>query len=462
MANQLGLGHQMRRGYEVLPIQQKPEQAMRYVCQRTENDVLRNDEIKYAARLDRNQAQQLFANHPHYKHNLLVNRRERQVAPQRQERTWQTQQQAQHLWNLQRTNKQQFQQQMTLAPMEVKECLEMSGYAPSKFRVNESRRIVGESKLLGGYLPHMPNIKTEYKTSQEQTNALLTQQTFGCTQRQIDLMNEDNRKETENSGIFGTFREEKRAVYNPKKSRAKGTPQFTAKNALLYKNLPGKKSIIEDPQTVPRILLREFEVLKKRSQQTKLRGVLDVGAAAVLHEQFTRLAQVEVYTLRALNEAITLVQTMKERSLRPGGFTQAEAKEQALRDDQNILNLLDSYIFLGNKAEKAVQTVSMNLVSKQVSEPRCMNILKLLDTNWPLNKHMSQREYEGMIDTGSMPDTPEHEFAEKETLNKTATELRKRFHAGKKYEPYSKNLQRETKDQTTHNGKKPIGSSGIY
>ena len=71
-----------------------------------------------------------------------------------------------------------------------------------------------------------------------------------------------------------------------------------------------------------------------------------------------------------------------------------------------------------------MQTVSMNLVSKQVSEPRCMNILKLLDINWPLNKHMSQREYEGMIDTGSMPDTPEHEFAEKETLNKTATELR--------------------------------------
>jgi hypothetical protein len=75
---------------------------------------------------------------------------------------------------------------------------------------------------------------------------------------------------------------------------------------------------------------------------------------------------------------------------------------------------------------------------------------------------MSQREYEGMIDTGSMPDTPEHEFQEKEILSKNAIELRKRFQAGKRYEPYSKNPQGDPKNKNPQNGKKPEGSLGSY
>ena len=398
------------------------------------------EEETFSATLTKKQAEELQQGTPWIRHHLTQPKESTASSAHREKIDYETNQYAKWLWTLQSTNKPLFREKLRDAPLAVKKILAQIGFAPSKHELQQANRVVGESALAGQWSVVPENRQTKYSSTQAHTNALLTQQQKGVTTRQLELMDQDKSQDPESSSMFGRLREERVAELDGESSYRAGTDKYITRNRLIHKNLPRKTTLLQAPSTVPINLLAEFQVLMKRSQEAKLRDVMGPGAASLVHENFTRLAQTTCYTLRLLQDTLLLTKQLLEQKGKPTALSPEQAQMEVFLDNKAYKEFWVAYGFLGEKAELAVTQVAMHTVRHKTSEKHCLEMTSELEYEWPLNKSQSERKQMVNQRVGSwrVPEEQKGKLGSTPVMLAQAKKITAKFMAN--YKPYSNNV----------------------
>lgn len=467
MANQFNIQAYVRPGRVEAPENSYPSNPIKYVSRqmianRPKGASRWIEEETYSAALTPQQAKEIQKGTSWIQHDLLAPPQDYQSTLRREKIDHATQDYARWLWGLQATDKPRFEFHLRKAPLAVKRCLEQLGYTPSKHDLQQANRVVGESTISGPWRILNQNRTAQYKSVQEHTNALLTKQDLGVTARQIELMEEDQRRDPNASSAFGTIREERIAEIDGKKSYQAGSKKYITRNRLMHKNLPRRQTLLEQPTTVPVDLLAEYQVLKKRSMEAKLRDVMGPGAASLLQENFTRLAQTQCYSLRIIQDLLTLTRQLMEQKRQPTALTEEDAKREAFVDEKRYKELWLAYGFLGEKAELAVTSVSMHTVKFKTSEQNCLELTRDLEYEWPLTKPQTARKQlvYNRIGGWRVPEEKKGKLGNTKVLLSQAKDIRAKYMA--KWKPYQTNANKPstTASTTTHTTQNQGESNG--
>ena len=455
MANQFRIPSYVKPGRVEAPDNDYPADPVAYVTKkkvanRPFGTEKWTEEETFSATLTRKQAEELESDTPWIKHHLTQPKESNEFSERQEKINFETRQYAQWLWTLQSTNKPLFKEKLRDAPLAVKKILVRLGFAPSKYELQQANRVVGESALAGNWTVINENRQTKYSSTQAHTNALLTQQQKGVTTRQLELMDQDKKQDPNSSGMFGRLREERIAELDGESSYRAGTEKYITRNRLIHKNLPRKTTLLQAPSTVPINLLTEFHVLMKRSQEAKLRDVMGPGAASLVQENFTRLAQTQCYTLRVLQDTLNLTRQLLEQKRRPTALTPEQAQMEVFLDEKAYKAFWVAYGFLGEKAELAVTQVAMHTVKHKTSEKHCLEMTSELEYEWPLNKAQSERKQQVNQRVGAwrVPEEQKGKLGSTPVMVAQANQLTAKFM--EKYKPYAKKKP-ETEQQQNPN-----------
>ena len=177
------------------------------------------------------------------------------------------------------------------------------------------------------------------------------------------------------------------------------------------------------------------------------------GAASLVQENFTRLAQTTCYTLRVLQDTLNLARQLLEQKRRPTALTPDQAQMEVFLDEKAYKAFWVAYGFLGEKAELAVTQVTMHTVRHKTSEKHCLEMTSELEYEWPLNKAQSERKQMVNQRVGSwrVPEEQKGKLGSTPVMLAQAKQLTAKFMD--KYKPYA-NKTPATEQQKTPNPKK--------